>query len=68
MAIGADDKITAGEVIEREARLPIPTAAPVAKAAVARVTKTATAPTAVAVADDEEDDVKKFFANVLDED
>jgi hypothetical protein len=40
----------------------------VAKAAVARVTKTATAPTAVAVADDDEDDVKKFFANVLDED
>jgi hypothetical protein len=64
----ADDKITAGEIIEREARLPIPTAAPVAKAAVARVTKTATAPTAVAVADDDEDDVKKFFANVLDED
>lgn len=64
-----DDKLTAGEVIEREARLPIPASAPAAKTADARVTKTAGAPKSKAVEEDaDEDDVKKFFASVIDED
>ena len=64
-----DDKLTAGEVIEREARLPIPASAPAAKTADARVTKTAAAPKPKAVEEDaDEDDVKKFFASVIDED
>ena len=65
----AEDRFTAGEVIERESRLPIPTPAPTAKAAEAKVTKTVPAPKPKAVeVDDEEDDVKKFFASVIDED
>ena len=70
-ALGGDveDRFTAGEVIERESRLPIPTPAPTAKAAEAKVTKTVAAPKPKAVeVDDEEDDVKKFFASVIDED
>ena len=63
-----DDKITAGELIEREARLPIPTPAAAPKAAEARVAKTVSAPAPRAVEDDDEDDVKKFFASVIDED
>ena len=63
-----DDKITAGELIEREARLPIPTPASAPKAAEARVAKTVSSPAPRAVEDDEEDDVKKFFASVIDED
>ena len=63
-----DDKITAGELIEREARLPIPTPAAAPKASEARVAKTVSAPAPRAVEDDDEDDVKKFFASVIDED
>ena len=63
-----DDKITAGELIEREARLPIPTPATAPKASEARVAKTVSAPAPRAVEDDDEDDVKKFFASVIDED
>jgi hypothetical protein len=64
-----DDKLTAGEVIEREARLPIPAAAASAKTADARVTKTAAAPKPKVVEEDaDEDDVKKFFASVIDDD
>ena len=63
-----DDKITAGELIEREARLPIPTPAAAPKAAEARVAKTVSAPAPRAVEDDDEDDVQKFFASVIDED
>jgi hypothetical protein len=65
----AEDRLTAGEVIERESRLPIPTPAPAAKAAEARATKSVAAPKPKEVeVDDEEDDVKKFFASVIDED
>lgn len=64
-----DDKLTAGEVIEREARLPIPASASSAKTADARVTKTAAAPKPKVVEEDaDEDDVKKFFASVIDDD
>jgi len=64
-----DDKLTAGEVIEREARLPIPAAAASAKTADARVTKTSAAPKPKVVEEDaDEDDVKKFFASVIDDD
>lgn len=64
-----DDKLTAGEVIEREARLPIPASASSAKTADARVTKTAAASKPKVVEEDaDEDDVKKFFASVIDDD
>ena len=68
----AEDRLTAGEVIERESQLPIPTPPPPAKTAKARATKSVAAPKPKEVVkvevDEEEDDVKKFFASVIDGD
>ena len=73
-ALGGDeeDKLTAGEVVERESKLPIPTPAPTPKATKPRKTKSVAAPKPKEVVEDdvedEEDDVKKFFASVIDGD
>lgn len=55
---------TADEIIQRQAVLPVPTAAPSFKAAVAKPAPVKKAP----IADDDEDEVTKFFADVLNDD
>ena len=68
----AEDKLTAGDIVERESKLPIPTPAPTPKATKPRKTKSVAAPKPKEVVEDdvedEEDDVKKFFASVIDGD